>query len=496
MIITDNTPKSPVKDSTPLLGDASGSNAPPAYTPPRAGPTPIGNTQIPYAVYQPVYTQQGQRRTEEPAGQRFCKALLVAFGIWLLVSALFGSLTVESHRHLVQQSLGYYDYPIPGGVETSHCATDWPQMTSSLSGFPYAASTSFDFDLPSKTLLLLSKGGLSNGHVKVTHSPEVANVRVIVTVNYWKAAIRDAAKVCFIERSEGESGVGIFTPQPWHSRSYSDRLFFDVELILPRSDSILHVNGLSTDVSNFSHDVDGLNVYFNDLSLRASNGKIQANSLTAAQVVLTTSNAAVAVDNLVAPKASVESSNGRITGTYAVVHSLILKTTNGAIDASASITGQSSLQKRQDITMQTTNGPINYVVNLGPTAREAGLFNVKAYTSNGKMTGKIVSAPLNSVLAVDAKTSNEKASLALPSTYEGSFAISTSNAAATIHSPPPRQKDPACDSDAKCKDRERVVRSGSNTKRSVQGTVHWDPQNARLGNVNLRSSNGAVTLYL
>ncbi|KAF7350932.1 hypothetical protein MSAN_01655300 [Mycena sanguinolenta] len=494
MIITDNTPKSPVKDSTPLLGDASASNAPPAYAPPRADPTPIGNTQIPYVVYQPVYTQQGQqgqRRTEEPAGRRFCKAFLIAFGIWLLVSALFGSITAES-------SLGYYDYPIPGGVEPSNCATDWPEMTNpDSSDFPYSASTSFDFDLPSKTLLLLSKGGLSKGHLKITSSPHVANVRVKVTVNYWKAAVRDAAKVCFIKRSEGESGVGIFTPQPWRSRAYYDRLFFDVELILPHSDPILHVNGLSTDVSNFSHDVDGLNVYFDDLSLGTSNGKIRANSLTAAQVALTTSNAAVAIDNLAALKASIKSSNGRITGTYAVVDSLTLKTTNGAIDVAASITGSSSsLERPQDITMQTSNGPLNYIVNLGPTAGEAGSFRVKADTTNGNMRGKIVSAPLNSVLAVDAKTSNNKASLALPSTYEGSFAISTSNAAATLEYPPPGQKDPACGSDAKCKDRERVVHAGSNKKYSVQGTVHWDPKNARRGNVNLGSSNGAATLYL
>ncbi|KAJ6497443.1 hypothetical protein C8R45DRAFT_1072025 [Mycena sanguinolenta] len=489
MIITDNGPKSPVGDSTPLLGDARVSNAPPAYTPPpRADPTPIGNTQIPYTVYQPVYTQQGQRRTKEPAGRQFCKAFLVAFGIWASF-AFFANLAVRS-----------MDYPIPKGVKipVCHSAATWhekPNPDPDFSGFPYSATHSFDFNLPS-TILLFSKGGLSNGHLKIRSSPDVGAVRVNVTINYWRAAVRDVAKVCFIERSEGEGGVGIFTPRSWRSRSYSDRLFFDVELILPRSKSTLHVNGLHTDVNNFSHDVEALDAYFNDLSLTASNGKIQAKSLTAAQIALTTSNAAVAVDNLVAPKASVESSNGRITGTYAVVHSLILKTTNGAIDVSASITGQSSLEKRQDITMQTTNGPINYVVDLGPTAREAGLFNVKAYTSNSKLTGKVVSAPLNSILAIDTKTSNHLVSLVLPSTYEGSFVISTPNSATAVSRTDPQERDPACESDANCNSRRRTVYLTRITKSISEGTIYWDSHNADRGSVFLSSSNGAASLYI
>ncbi|KAF7350922.1 hypothetical protein MSAN_01654300 [Mycena sanguinolenta] len=488
MIITDDGPKSPVGDSTPLLGDASASNAPPAYTPPpRADPTPIGNTQIPYAVYQPIYAQQGQRRTKEPAGRRFCKAFLVAFGIWALF-ALFANLAVRS-----------VDYPVPSGIKLPVCATTWHEKSNpnpDLSGFPYSATNSFDFDLPSKALLLLSKGGLSNGHLRITSSPDVRTVRVNVTINYWRAAIRDAAKVCFIDRFEGEGGVGIFTPRSWYARPYTNRLFFDVELILPRSDSTLHVNGLSIDVNNFSYDIDALDAYFNDLSLTASNGKIQAKSLSAGQVSLTTSNAAVAVDSLVARKASVKLSNGPITGIYAVVDSLILKASNGAIDVVASITGNSSLAKTQNITMQTSNGPIKYVVDLGPTAGDAGSFRVKATTSNHKVTAKIVSAPLNSVLAIDARTSNHLASLALPSTYEGSFAISTSHSSAAVSRTNPQEKDPACGSDAKCEGRKRTFYLTKVTKSSAKGSVYWESQNADRGSVILGSSNGAATLYI
>ncbi|KAF7350921.1 hypothetical protein MSAN_01654200 [Mycena sanguinolenta] len=470
-MIIDNGLKSPVDDSTPLLGDANAPNAPPAYTPPRADFTPMGDTLIPYAVYQPVYAQQGQqgqRRTGEPAGRRFCKAFLVVRGTTIIPS---------------QVVLSQVSVRPPGRKKAN----------PDFSNFPYSASTSFDFHLPSKSLLLLSKGGLSNGHLKITSSPNIANVRVKVTVNYWIPAVRDAAKVCFIERSEGEGGVGIF---PWRSRTYIDRLFFDVELILPRSNSILHVNGLSTDVNNFSQDVDNLNAYFNDLSLKASKGKIETKSLTAAQAVLATSSAPVAVESLVAPIAVVMSSNGRITGTYAVVDSLTLKTSEGAINVTASITGNSSLEKTKDISMQTSNGPLNYVVDLGSTVGEAGSFRVKATTSNDKVTAKIVSAPLNSVLDVEARTSNHLASLVLPSTYEGSFAILTSSSTAAVSRTNPQEKDPACDSDAKCKGRKRTFYLTEVTESCSKGSIYWDSQNADRGSVVLGSSNGAATLYI
>ncbi|KAF8161729.1 hypothetical protein K438DRAFT_1942246 [Mycena galopus ATCC 62051] len=487
MIITDTTPKSPAKDSAPLLGGASGSNAPPAYTPPQAGPTPIGNNQIPYAVYQPAYTQsqpQGQQRIGESAGRRFCKALLVAFGLWILLSALFGSFTSKSLN-------GFYDYPIPGGVEPDRCMTTWSEMrNSAFSPFPYSASTSFNFDLPSKTLLLLSKGGLSSGHLKITSSSKVTDVQVNVTVNYYKAAVRDVARVCFIERSEGENGVGIFTPQPWRARTQADRLSFDVELILPLTDSILQVNGLSTDVNNFSHDVGFLNAHFNDLSLKASNGRIQAQSLSAAQAELITSNAHVAVEALVAPRALVKSSNGRISGSYVVVDSLDLRTGNGAIDVAVTVAEGSSSKKTKVITMQTSNNAIDYTVNLGPTSGKADSFHVKATSSNGRLTGNIVSAPLDSVLAVDAKTSNNKASVTLPSTYEGRFSVSTSNAPSAVQRVDTHPQDPAG------KGRTRTIQTEGNAKKGITGFVHWDKKNAGRGKATVVSSNGAATLFI
>ncbi|KAJ6593222.1 hypothetical protein B0H19DRAFT_1089436 [Mycena capillaripes] len=483
MIVTENTPKSPAKASTPLLGDASGPSAPPAYAP---GPSPIGSAQVPYTVYQPVYTQ---RREGEPAGKRFCKAFLVAIGVWILASALFGSIGVHN--------IGQFEYPIPRGVETEHCVSDWAEEMKnptfpSLS-FPYSASTSFDFSLPEKTLLLLSKGALSNGRLSIVSSDYTDKVSVKVTVKYHKAAVRDLAKVCLIARSNGEGGVGIFTPSPWRSRSYTDRLSFDVVLVLPSS----HINALSTDVSNFSHDIDTLpRTDFGNLSLQASNGNIKAKLLSAGKATLTTSNAAVIVNSLIAPSASVKSSNGLISGSYTVCESLDLQTSNDPIKVTVTINGSGSGSKK-NLSMRTSNGVLDALVNLGTSSGEAGTFNVKAQTSNAQLKTKIVYAPLDSVVTVDARTSNEEASVTLPSTYEGSFSLTTSNAPVSVRRVNPNEHDPACDSHQQsCKERTRIVEQKVVTKRSVSGNVHWDKKNANRGKVTLTTSNGPATILL
>ncbi|KAJ7817248.1 hypothetical protein B0H14DRAFT_3742419 [Mycena olivaceomarginata] len=405
----------------------------------------------------------------EPACRRFWKAFLVVFGMWLLLRALF-----EPH-HRVQSLVKYYEYPIPSDVVTDNCVTTWSETQNPI-GFPYSASTSFRFPVPSKTLLLLSKGGLSAGHLKITSSSETTDVRVKVTVKYHKPAARDTAKVCMIERSHGESGVGIFSPQPcrWRSRSKTDRLSFDVELVLPVED----IYALSTDVSNFSHDVDHLSgVHFNDISLKGSNAHIQAKTL-------------------LARSATVRSSNGRITGTYAVDDSLDIRTSNNYINVVASINNGTDSKKTKGITLRTSNSPLDYTIDLGPTAGKAGTFRVKTETSNAKSTGRIASAPLNSAIMVNARSSNDATSLLLPITYEGTVELSTSSAGILVDQLNPKERDPACGADAECKGRNRSLRMTNISKRSATGFVFWDKENANRGKVVFTTSNNPVTLHV
>ncbi|KAJ7033399.1 hypothetical protein C8F04DRAFT_1104620 [Mycena alexandri] len=489
MIVTDNSPKSPDKASTPLLGGAGGSGGPPAYEPRGGGPSPIGGAQVPYtAVYQPIHAQQ---REGESAGKRFFKAFLVALGIWFLVSALVGSVVDD-------RALGYHDYPIPGDVETENCVTEWKGQTipSPFSSFPYSASTTFDFALPSETLLLISKGQLSSGNLKIKTSTKITDaVQVKVTVHYHTTAVRDSAKICMIGRQKDEAGVGIFTPTYWRRRSRTDFLFFDVELTLPHSTSTQYINALSTDVNNFSHDVETLkNVFFGHVSLTASNGKILTQDVTAETITFTTSNAVI-TSSLVALDAKVRSSNGHINGHYAVTNSLDLHTTNGAIKVAA-ILNVSDTETPKTVSMTTSNGVLDAQINLGTSNGKPGSFRVITTTTNSGLTTHIDSAPLDSVLNVDARTSNGRAYLGLPSTYEGKFSAATSNGKLAVSGANPNEPDPACKGDSKCTGRQRTTETSTVNKRLVVGSVYWDKKNAARGKASVTTSNSAVTLSL
>ncbi|KAJ7742385.1 hypothetical protein B0H14DRAFT_2407145 [Mycena olivaceomarginata] len=145
-----------------------------------------------------------------------------------------------------------------------------------------------------------------------------------------------------------------------------------------------------------------------------------------------------------ARSATVQSSNDRITGTYAVDNSLDIRTSNGYFNVVASITNETHSNKTKDITLRTSNSLLDYTINLGPTTGEVGTFRVETETSNAKLTGRIASAPLNSAIMVNARSSNDATSLVLPIIYEGTFELSTSNAGIFIDHLDPKERDPAC----------------------------------------------------
>ncbi|KAJ7768680.1 hypothetical protein DFH07DRAFT_807582 [Mycena maculata] len=490
MIITENTPPSPVKASTPLLGGADGSGSgttQPAYAPPTSGAV-----RAPYFVNQPSYGQQ----RESSAARRFCFAFLFAIGIWLLVSTLLGSIfrvSVHNSNHAAPsvEAAGRWDYPIPPDVSTSDCvAWSEEETRNPRSGsFPYYAAVSLDVPLPYETLLLLSAGSLSNGNLKITTSPEVSDIaRVDIAVHYYTKDVRDLVKICYVDRKDGESGVGIFTPRFWRSPSRTDRLYFEVVLTLPQSTSPLFINRLVTDVSNFSHDLDALEdiIKFGEVFLTGSNGKIHAKTVGATNVKLTTSNGAVLVDHLVALNAAVRTSNAGISGNYSAVDSLHLTTSNGAIKVEAALTGDDT----KPLILRTSNHVLEATINLGAPSGSGGSFHVQAETSNGRLAAHIASAPVEFVLTLQARTSNAKALVKLPPTYEGDLEVHTSNAGVGIARADPHEEDPRGEG------RTRRLETRVVGKYMAAGAVYWDRGNVHRGGAVLRTSNGAATIYV
>ncbi|KAJ7475868.1 hypothetical protein FB451DRAFT_1397262 [Mycena latifolia] len=387
---------------------------------------------------------------------------------------------------------GQYTYSLPPGVDLVNYASQWPAKEPPVSAsFPYSAEVSFEFLLPSETLLLLSQGALSAGYLHVTTSSAVSpgSAQVHVIVNYHDDAVRDAVKVGLIKRNDGESGIGIFTPTNWVGYANTDRLYFNVKLTLPQSNP--YINNFTTDLHNFAHNIDPLKgvVNIGEIFLKGSHREIIVKSLTALKATFSTSNGAVVADHLVALNATVRSSNGPISGDFYVSDSLDLRTSNGAIKATVGINAGDS-NASSTLTMRTSNNVIESIVNLETTSCAGGNFRIKAETSNGPCATQIASLPVDAVLSLDARTSNSPIYVTLPPTYEGDFALSTSNAMADVRRLTPNEPDPA----GQGRRRALEIMTGNSSK--AAGGVYWSRKNISRGDVTLKSSNGTVTIHI
>lgn len=90
-------------------------------------------------------------------------------------------------------------------------SNEWSEPELAADG-RLTSDSSFDLSLSSENLLAISRGHWSGGVLNVATSPEQAQdtATVHIEVKYYREQIRDLAKVCYITRGEGETGVGIF----------------------------------------------------------------------------------------------------------------------------------------------------------------------------------------------------------------------------------------------------------------------------------------------
>ncbi|CAK5284905.1 unnamed protein product [Mycena citricolor] len=379
-------------------------------------------------------------------------------------------------------------YPIPSDLSLRDCVSRWDEFSDS------AATAHFTFGVPQETLLLVSKGAYSSGNLRISATEDrddTAEVKVIV--RYRDQERRDAAKVCLIERGEGELGVGLFTSQMGREfPNRRNRLEFDVELVLPRS---AFVKTLETDVGNFGHDVQSLE-NLGHLSLKGSNGAISTGAISASEASLSTSNGVIATERVMASSIVLRSSNGAISGILSATESIDVSTSNGRVDLSLVLEGKDD-DVVKNLSVKTSNSDVMANVTLSTASAQGGCFTLLTQTSNGRLDTRILSAPLDSTLKIEARTSNNAASLALPAAYEGSFSVATSNGPATVHRVEGRERDPRCVvAGGDCEPRERQVKITAPRKGQAAGTVYWDEGNASRGEVTLKTSNANADIYI
>ncbi|KAF8161489.1 hypothetical protein B0H34DRAFT_747387 [Crassisporium funariophilum] len=433
---------------------------------------------------------------QESPGLRFCRALTVAFMIWLLFSVFiqsFVALVNWNHKGWGDQGPSGR-YPVPENMNLDDCVSndDWvslpPTITHDLpkgnpyhppAGFPYSSQVTFDLPVSSEALLLFSRGSTSAGSVDIVTSKEqphdVATVRVVV--NYFRDDIRDEAKVCRISRQEGETGVGIFTPE-WRRghRGVEETLYFETTVVLPESSSSLVplvIKKFETDVPNTLqrvHDL-GKKVWFRHIFLKGTNAPIEVKSLGMEYGQIT-------------------GSNGPIQGMFNTSNTLILTTSNAPIRADVGLENDAE-GSNPKVVLHTSNSPIESNISLLSSKGSGGVFDVSASTSNGRLHVNFPAAPVDSTLRFTGRTSNAPATALLNPAYEGRFSLQTSRLGAVVNEHKGVE-------DPSGKKRKRIVQS---TRRggALLGSVYWADDAGALksqGEVILITSNARVALDL
>ncbi|KAL1687841.1 hypothetical protein GGG16DRAFT_127645 [Schizophyllum commune] len=316
-------------------------------------------------------------------------------------------------------------WPIPGDINVVDCR-EWEVQD----GDPRVGKASFRFTLPADELFALSRGPRSHGVVRIRQSADPTDdVRVEVEAHSEVPAGLNHAKACFSTRdgSDDTAGVGLFTDSWWddHSHRHYRGVRFDVDIVLPKHEDVLQVIKMSTDVSNFQHSVADLadTVLFQELDLRSTNGRIDAQSIRAVHGRVETRNGQIVgtyygeeymalhtTNGLVDATASanvtdVRTTNGAIQGRYAASREFTLWTSNGQISASVALENdpQGSPTKA---TLQNSNGRIRADTSLASTEGSSGSFIVNANTHNAALNLDFVSAPLDTALNLEAHTSN------------------------------------------------------------------------------------------
>ncbi|THH07542.1 hypothetical protein EW145_g3314 [Phellinidium pouzarii] len=436
MIIVDEDgpdTKSPTATQGPLgLSPVTASDhsaPPPAYTPSSYGATgssggglvaPVYATPLQYPYDVPVASRERLPRGEN-ARRRFCSALAVALGVWVLLGILLADVKLGLYVGFPDPR---YPSPLKERVKSPSCVSgQFDESSDSGStthtringnrgesqnrmdnSLPRTISKSdplrqatLGFSLPASADLIYLFTNASQAYGSVTidvdrersyrherhsESDEDDYVKVDVTVSSFTERGVQHARLCLFEES-GEWGLGIVTPP----QTGIDSLDYDFHIIhpapVPSLSSIsgstppLNISRFHSNLPLFEHYIDAPSnrVHFGEFELQSENMAIKVPSLSAGSVRLKTEN-------------------GPIEGNFSVITTLELLTQNAAITVDVHLdTDSSSTEnggKAADVILHTQNAPINARMHHSPSGRD---ITVNATTSNALLSLLLSSLP-------------------------------------------------------------------------------------------------------
>ncbi|KZT21107.1 hypothetical protein NEOLEDRAFT_803428 [Neolentinus lepideus HHB14362 ss-1] len=481
MIITDAAEDTPKTTEAHLEAQRAGESAQQQAPPP----------QYSYDTPADMYSSPNLAQMHpQPAGRRFLEAFCVAIAIWLLLGVFTGSVYDMAHsrhgygRHPSIEQDGNVGWPSHGDGTVDLCTSsaEWHQSgfqsfeQNTTSSYPKSVVTSFSLPSSSDLVYLVAHGSQLSGTLDVLDDgSERGVVKVDVTIYYYDDSALGRASICKLKRDEGQVGLGFFTPMRPGSPSWRDRIHMEVLVHFPAfpREGILHIPAFDTNLPMFSQRLGALesSVYFDWLALRSSNFPISSQSVRARNI-------------------RIQTSNSPIEGIFATDGYLALTTSNAHIQAQIGLYNDDGVNATE-LVLTTSNSNINSEISMHSTTSRhtGGAFKSTVNTRNGRIDLSHVDAPIDSLLDLTAQTSNSPATVNLHPTFEGAFALRTSNAQPAIEVgrgvPDPAHRG-----------RDRQVRQSTRQRGALQGEVFWDENRRQTGSVSLASSNAPVRLYL
>ncbi|KAI9508246.1 hypothetical protein F5148DRAFT_931999 [Russula earlei] len=443
-----------------------------------------GESGYPATPAPPEHCQPSRRRR---CCRRFGHFLLVALFLWLTARFLM--------RHCELRRLGPdhldllpWDPAIvahadkhhpPGEIDACVNPSDWTE-------FSHPDHPLFDvwrrteLSLPSSAddVFLFSRGLHAIGVLHVVEAPDRDDIGVeLIVGSNDKSLLFDSTNVCKLHRRAGGHGVGIFTP-PFKRRLHDrDVLFFNITLSLPQGKDVNVLPHFETHLPLFHQTIKKLPTHtFGSISLHSFDGPIFAESL-------------------VGDKIKIYSSNAPIGGVFNTSSLLKVKTRNAPVDVRVNAFNKDNASPTQ-IKIHTSNSVIFAHISLVSTHEDqaGGAFVVHARTSNGPLGLNFTDQPPDSLLKLEAHTSNAPARVHLHPAYEGFYKLRTT------FFPPVLAVDDNVE-DPTGRGRKRVIDEktvGRGPFRILHGDVVWVPQDegAPKGKVDVSTTNSPVQLLV
>ncbi|PPR03988.1 hypothetical protein CVT24_008307 [Panaeolus cyanescens] len=434
-------------------------------------PPPYGSTSS-SAYFQPpnihhtsnINTRsQGQGKDFHRNWQRDCPIIVIM--LLMFVGLLCGSFYVQDGMLWNPKEL---KYPTPDHISLLGCIApgDWIDLYESAdNNGMHSSEVVYNIPLSDVSLILLSKGTMSDGDLSVIVNPDLPEDRVIVrvTVVYRDTRTRDLGRVCRVtqvfDSEQGGSGIGIFTPLLEKPPPPKAVLRYKTVVTLPISAPKGPTTSLDIDMDHTSLQFGNLSAHpFETVDLRTTDRDMDVKSVIADLIFITTSR----VD---------------IRGKFEVAYSLSINSAVSGIDVEVIASGSPLRNSR--ITLSTSDRPLFANLSLTSATETGGMFDVGVSAMNAPLDIKFGTQPFDSKLKFAASSTNYRSSVLLNTAYEGSFDVYGYNATLISDWPIP---------DPTGRNRNRTCWAEGSSD-DLSGAVFWEQGHLHYGRVVITATN-------